>query len=158
MVGFMNTPSILHHDAAADTGTNVTPLDSVEKAIAAMRVGPALSTPDVLVLSPETWSALRRVKDGFGRFMVAPDPTADQANELWGIPVCQTVQMPSGYGLLLDTAKLGYVAIRESLSMRVGYNNDDLTRNLLHTVCEERLVLCVTRPPAVLLIEGLPQS
>jgi hypothetical protein len=27
-----------------------------------------------------------------------------------------------GQGLLLDTTKLGYVAIRESLSMRLGYS------------------------------------
>jgi HK97 family phage major capsid protein len=162
MVGFYQTPGILTYDASVDTGgtgsTLLSALDAVEKAIAELRVGPALAVRDLLVLHPSTWSALRRIKDGFGHFMVQPDPTSDQASELWGIPVLTTTQNPPGYGLLLDTSKLGYVAIRESLSMRLGYTNDDFTRNLLRTVAEERLVLCVTRPPAVLSITGLPTA
>ena len=39
-----------------------------------------------------------------------------------------------------------------------GYANDDLVRNILRTVCEERLVLTVTRPAAVLAITDLPES
>ena len=48
---------------------------------------------------------------------------------------------------LADTSKLGYVAIREPLGMRVCYANDDLVPNLLRFVVEERLVLSVTGPP-----------
>ncbi len=162
MEGFMNTAGILQYDASVDTGGSgssaLTPLDSFEKAIAELRTGPALAVPDLAVLNPTTWSAIRRIKDQYGRFMIAPDPTTDQASELWGTPVLQTTQMPVGYGLLLDTTKLGYVAIREPLSMRIGYSQDDFTRNILRTVAEERLVLCVTRPPAVLLISNLPTS
>ncbi len=66
--------------------------------------------------------------------------------------------MPAGLGLLLDTTKLGYVAIREPLSMRIGYSGNDFAQNILRTVAEERLVLCVTRPPAVLAIANLPTS
>lgn len=39
--------------------------------------------------------------------------------------------------------------------MRIGYATDDFTRNILRTVAEERLVLCVTRPPAVLQVYNL---
>jgi HK97 family phage major capsid protein len=162
MQGFFQTPGILSYNASVDTGgsgsTLLSALDSVEKAIAELRIGPALATPDLLVLHPSTWSALRRIKDGFGHFMVQPDPTSDQASELWGIPVLQTTQKPPGYGVLLDTSKLGYVAVRESLSMRIGYSGTDFAQNILRTVAEERLVLCVTRPPAVLLISNLPTS
>ncbi|ORB47781.1 hypothetical protein BST42_27045 [Mycolicibacterium rhodesiae] len=156
MNGFMSTPGILTHDAAGDTGTAVTSLDSIEIAIARMRTGPALAVPDLLVLNPETWSAVRRTKDLYGRFLVQPDPTTGEANELWGIPVLQTTQQPAGYGLLIDTSEFGYVAVREPLSMRIGYSGDDLVHNILRTVCEERLVLCVTRPPAIMLVSGLP--
>lgn len=48
--------------------------------------------------------------------------------------------------------------IREPLSMRLGYANDDLVRNVIRTVGQERLVLCVTRPAAVLAITGLPTA
>lgn len=40
--------------------------------------------------------------------------------------------------------------------MRVGYANDDLTRNILRYVAEERLVSCATRPAAVPSITNLP--
>ena len=60
-----------------------------------------------------------------------------------------------GKGLLLDTDLLGYVTVRESLSMRVGYCGTDFTQNILRSVGEERLVLCVTRPSAVLAISNL---
>jgi HK97 family phage major capsid protein len=162
MTGFLATSGILTYDASADTGgsgsTLLSALDSVEKSIAALRVGAALAVPDLFVLHPNTWSALRRIKDGFGHFMVQPDPTTDQASELWGIPVLQTTQQLPGTGLLIDTQKFGYVAVRESLSMRIGYTGTDFTQNILRTVAEERLVLCVTRPPAILAISNLPTS
>ena len=156
MTGFLSTPGILHHNAAADTGADIQSLDSIEIAIAEMRIGPALATPNLLVLAPNTWSAMRRIKDGQNRYLVAPDPTTDEAQQLWGVEVLTTTEMPSGKGLLLDTAKCGYVGIREPLSLRLGFSGDDFSRNLIRTVCEERLVLAVTRPPAVMLVEGLP--
>jgi HK97 family phage major capsid protein len=158
LVGLYATSGILVHDCTADSGTNVTALDSVEKAIAQLRTGPALAEADLLVLHPSTWSALRRTKSTIGEFLIAPDPTRDVASSLWDVDVLVTTQNPPGDGLLLDTTKFGYVAVRESLSMRVGYSNDDIVRNLLRFVGEERLTFCVTRPPAVLAISGLPTS
>jgi len=75
LTGLLTTSGILAHDASADTGTGVTALDSVEKSIATMRTGAALAEPDLFVLNPLTWSALRRIKDTQGRFLTAPDPT-----------------------------------------------------------------------------------
>jgi HK97 family phage major capsid protein len=155
MTGFYSTTGILTHDASADTGTNVTSLDSVEIAITALRTGSALATADVLVLNPADWSKLRRIKDTQGRFLTQPDPTTDEANSLWGIDVIQTTANPVGKGLLLDSTKAGYVGVREPISVRTGYANDDLVKNILRFVAEERAVLCVTRPAAVLAISNL---
>src|SRR5262249_40808048 len=66
-------------------------------------------------------------------------------NELWGIRVLLTTQQLVGNGLLIDSSKFGYVAVRESLSMRVGYDGNDFSHNILRTLAEERLTLCVTR-------------
>jgi len=74
MTGFYATAGILTHDCAADVGTNETPLDSIEKSIADLRSGSALAEPDLFVLHPEDWSAMRRLKDTLGRFLLAPDP------------------------------------------------------------------------------------
>lgn len=156
MTGFYQTPGILTH-ASATLGTD-THIDHFEEAIAELRTGEALAEADLIVLHPTTWSAIRRTKDAYERYIVSADPTADEANQLWGVDVLVTIANPVGKGLILDTSKLGYVAIRESLSQRIGYSGDDLVRNILRTVAEERLVLCVTRPTAVLAISNLPTT
>jgi HK97 family phage major capsid protein len=160
--GFLATPGILTYDASGDTGgsgaSSLTALDAIEKAIAKLRVGSALAVPDLIVLHPTTWSAIRRTKDQYGRWMINPVPTRDQANELFGIRVLQTTQQIIGNALLIDLNKFGYVAIREPLSMRVGYDGNDFTHNILRTVAEERLTLAVTRPPAILSVSGLPTT
>jgi hypothetical protein len=68
-------------------------------------------------------------------------------------PIARRVHLAA---VLLATGLFGYVGVREPLGMRVGYANDDLVRNILRFVGEERLVLCVTRPDAVLKLTNLP--
>ena len=121
-----------------------------------MRSGSALAEPDLAVFHPEDWSHLRRLKNTLGNFLLAPDPSTDEVYTLWGIPVVVTTQNPLGKALLIDSRKFGQVAIRSPLSLRIGWANDDLIRNLWRYVAEERLVLTVTRPAAVLKITNLP--
>jgi HK97 family phage major capsid protein len=156
MLGFYATPGIFTHDCSTDTGTDETTWDSIEKSFAALRSGPALAEPSLAVFHPDDWSTIRRIKDQYGRFLVAPDPSDDQVNECWGCPVLTTTQNPIGQGLLIDGSKFGRVAIRQPLAMFTGYNQDDLIRNQLTWVGETRLVLCVERPAAVLKITNLP--
>jgi hypothetical protein len=77
-------------------------------------------------------------------------------NSLWGIPIVVTTQNPLGKALLIDSRKFGQVAIRSPLGMRLGFTNDDFTRNLIRYVAEERLVLTGARPAAVLKVTNLP--
>jgi HK97 family phage major capsid protein len=154
--GFLQTTGIVTHNAATDTATNETALDSVEKSIAKMRMSAALAEPDMLILNPLTWSAMRRVKSTTGFFLVAPDPTRDEVNKLWGMDVIVTTAQTEGVGLLLDNSKWGHVIVREALSMRTGTNADDFTRNLVRFVMEERFTLAVERPTAVCEITNLP--
>ena len=156
MTGFFATQGILTEDATVTAPD--TALDAIERAIAKLRVGPALAVANLLVLHPSTWSSVRRTKDAQERYLTQADPTVGEAASAWGVPVLSTTACPVGKGLLVDTTKFGYVAVRESLSMRVGYSGDDLVRNILRTVAEERLVLCVTRASAVLAITNLPTA
>ena len=156
MNGFYNTSDVLSHDCSADTGTLTTTLDSVEMAIAEMRSGSALAVPDLFVCNPLDWSAMRRLKTSYGEFLLAPDPSGSETNSLWGVEVIVTVQNPAGRALLIDTQKMGRVAIRSPLGMRIGFANDDFTRNLVRYVGEERCVLTVERPAAVMVLKNLP--
>ena len=109
MTGFFQTSGILTH--AAGTTAPLSALDHIELAITELRVGIALAVADLLVLHPSTWSSIRRTKDLQDRYLVAPDPTRDEANQLWGVPVVSTTACPEGKGLLLDSQKFGYVAV-----------------------------------------------
>jgi HK97 family phage major capsid protein len=157
LTGFLNTPSILTHVLGTGT-TPETPLDGIELSISALRVGAQLAEANLCVMNPSSWSAVRRSKDSLGRYMTSPDPTADEASSVWGVDVMVTTQCPAGTALLLDTTRFGRVLVRQPMNIRVGWTEDDFVRNLTRTVAEERLVLSVERPQAVLKITGLPTS
>ena len=139
----------------------MTVIDSIEKAITQLRVGSALATADLLVLNPSTWSAIRRLKDTTGRFLFIAadsDPTRAEANSIFGIPVLTTTALAAGTGIMLDSSKFGRVLVREGLTVHTGQTTDDFTRNVSRWVMEERLVLAVERPAAVLQISNLPTA
>jgi HK97 family phage major capsid protein len=153
LTGLLNTSGIQTHAVGTDT-----PLDAIEIAIALLRTGAALAEANLLVLHPNTWSALRRVKDSQGRYIVDPDPTNAAGNQLWGVEVLPTTKATAGVGALLDTNKLGYAVVREALTFRTGTSEDDFVRNLVRFICEERITLAVERPSAVCKVTGLPTS
>ena len=155
ILGWLNTAGILTHTAIVPTPPATT-FDDIEIGISKLRTGPSLATADLLIMNPASWSAIRRQKDADGRYLVAPDPTSSEANTAWGVPVVATTACPSGEGWLLDTKMFGRLAVHETLTVRMGYANDDFVRNLVRYVCEERAVLCVERPSAVLHFTTLP--
>ncbi|UMB71763.1 phage major capsid protein [Mycobacterium paraterrae] len=157
MTGFLSTSGILTHDASADTGTNVTALDSIEMAITQLRTGSAFAEANLIVLHPNSFSALRRLKNTLGNFLIG-DPTDQGARELFGVRVLVTTSIAAGTGLILDTTKFGRVLLREGITTHAGQTNDDFTRNIARIVMEERLVLAVERPSAVLAISNLPTA
>jgi HK97 family phage major capsid protein len=161
LTGLSHVSGILTHDATADTGTGVTAIDSIEKSIAALRTGPSLAVANLLVLHPNTWSALRRLKDTSGRFLFIgsdSDPTQAEANSIFGVNVLVTTQQAAGSALLLDTTKFGRALVRSPLTLKVGYTQDDFVRNIVRVIAEERFVLQVERPSAVLQVTGLPTA
>ena len=151
--GLLNTVGVLPHIVDVET-----PLDAIEMAIAELRVGPALATANLAVVHPTTWSAIRRSKDLQDRYLTQADPTAGEANTVWGVEVLPTTAITEGLALLADTRKLGRVVVRESVTLRQGFDSDDFTRNLVRWVVEERLALCVERPSAICVIEGFTGS
>ena len=157
LTGFTSVSGILTH-IAGQGSTPITPIDDVELAIAQLRTGPALAEPSLAIFHPNTWSAIRRQKDLYGRYLVAPDPTADQANSIWGVPVLQTTAFTAGDGLLIDVSKFGRIYYREGMSLLTGFAGDDFTSNIVRFVAEERFNLAVERPSAVLHITGLPTA
>jgi HK97 family phage major capsid protein len=115
--GFFSTSGILRHQLA---GADTPAPDAIEQAIEQIRPGPALAEPDLFVMSPSSWSVLRRIKDDLHRYTLSPDPTREEANQLWGVPVLVTAQCNPGEDLLIETTKFGKALVREGLVMRQG--------------------------------------
>lgn len=132
--------------------------DDLELAITELRTGSALATADLMILNPGDWSQIRREKDLQGRYYVADDPSEGEVSTAWGVPVVTTTVQTEGTGWLLDTTKFGRLAVREALNLRIGTANDDFVKNIVRYVAEERCVLCVERPSAVMHISGLVDS
>jgi hypothetical protein len=88
-----------------------------------------------------------RIKDAYGRFLVSADPSDDQVNQAWGIPVFADIWCPLGKGLLLDTTK-----IRLCRGPRIARRQGWLRRNRLHPkhfAVRRRGALGAVRDPAV---------
>jgi HK97 family phage major capsid protein len=160
--GMTTTTGILTFAATGTTASPPNNFDDIAGAIAALRTGPALAEPDLLLLNPDTWAAIRTQKDLYGRYLASANPTDDQAETVWGIDVLQSTEFTAGEGVLLDTTLFGRVAVREPLVMRVGYGvvsgQSDFISNILRWIAEERLNLAVERPAAICHITGLPTA
>jgi hypothetical protein len=127
-------------------------------AIAALRTGPALAAPDLLLLHPDTWASIRTAKDQYGRFLATVDPTTQTAETVWDVPVLQSTQFTRGEGVLFDTSLYGRAVIREPLVTRIGYSGTDFTQNIVRFLSEERLTQTIERPQAICHITGLPTT
>lgn len=152
MLGLLNTSGILVRPVATDTG-----IDALEKAALDMRNGSSYAVPDLFVLNPTNWSALRRSKDGQGRYLLSADPTAAEASTLWGSPVVVTSTMPVGTGLAINSQLAAQVWVRSGLLVDSSNSSgDDFIRNLTRMRVQSRLGIAVPRPSAVVKVTGLP--
>jgi len=132
-----------------------TALDTLEKAVTDLRVGPAYCDPDVIVLNPTNWSTIRRAKDTQGRYLVG-DPINGSADSLWGVKVLPTTGMPAGTGLVANLALATQAFIRQGFVLDTSNSaGNDFTYNLTRFRAEERLALGVSRPSALVRVTGL---
>jgi len=151
VLGLLAVTGALTRALGTDTG-----LDAVEQSINDLRVGSAFAIADLMITHPTTRSKLRRQKDGQGRYMVNPDPTVDEADSLFGIPLVVTTTCPIGTVVVADARKAAMVYVRQGLSIETTpYNTDDFTHNLTRFRCEERLALATPRPAALSIVTGL---
>lgn len=131
-------------------------MDAIEQAINDLRVGPAFAVADLLVLSPGDWSKLRRAKDTQGRYLIAPDPTAEEASTIFGLPVVATTTCPAGTGLVAAAQVGVQVWIRQGMTVESSPHADgSFTTNRTTFRAEERLARGTPRPSALCKVTGL---
>lgn len=140
----------LINQASAFTGgvTNQTALDTLAKA--ATQLATAEYTCTGFILNPTDWLSLMLLKDQEGRYIFG-DPGQMREPFLWGIPTVLTNSIEAGTFVALDAPMTGYVADREDVTVAISNSHEDyFTRNLVAIRCEERSVIVVERPTAII--------
>jgi len=151
LLGLLKTPGLLTR-ANPSAGAMI---DTIEQSVADLRNGPSYCEPDVIVLHPNDWSLIRRVKTSQGAYILG-DPGQTAVNDIWGIQVVTTTTMPQGTGLLMSSEKIGVAYVREGLTISMSNsNNADFTSGMVAVRADERLALAVVRPSAGLIITGI---
>lgn len=130
--GILNTSGTLTREVASGES----PLDTLSQAFNDIRVGPAYSWPDLMMIHPTTYNALRLIKDSEGRYVmnllagplgltadgsapvyqpaleanvysITPQGSSPFAGHLWGVPVALTTQCPEGTAIVTSVAAGG---------------------------------------------------
>lgn len=110
--------------------------DVLRVAINQVRV--AQFQPNYIVMHPTDVTAMELAKDSTGQYVLPPFTSMD-GTVVSGIPVIANTGMTIDKFLVGDFTKSG-VRFKEGLTINVGYENDDFTKNLVTILAEARLV------------------
>jgi HK97 family phage major capsid protein len=158
ILGLLNVSGILTRDAAADViaDANATGIDSIEMAITDLRVGPAFTEPDVIVMHPTTWSKLRRVKDSQKRYIVDVDPTSAEADSLFNVKVLPTTSIAAGTALVASMQEGAQAFVRTGMVLDVSNSTGtNFSTNTTSFRAEERFTVGCPRPAALCKVTNL---
>lgn len=143
--GLLNTAGTLTRDAGTDA-----PFDVMSQAFNDIRVGPAYAWPDLVLMHPTTWNAMRRIKDDQGRyildllsaplsltadgspriaapadgpnsFSIVPQGSPAMAGNLWGVPVALSTHCAEGTAIVMSIRAGGGI-FWNRLGMRIEFN------------------------------------
>ncbi|MEQ8228551.1 MAG: phage major capsid protein [Rhodospirillales bacterium] len=121
-----------------------TALDSLSRAQAA--ISAAEGVADLVVLHPNDWASIQRLKASTAGTFLLGNPAAGNAPNVWGLPVHLTPAMTSGKFLIADTAQAAVIFNRSDAVIETGYVGDDFTKNLVTILAEVRLTIAVQQP------------
>ena len=158
IVGVLQTSGILTLTYPGSPPTNWNALDSLDIAETNLRNGAAKAANKAWVMSPTTFSSIRRTKDTQGRYLLNPDPKSDQVQDIWGKHVVLTTQIADGIAVGGDWGDAMRGFIRDGLTVMSDRQGDDFQRNKITIIGEERVGAYCTRPAALIKVTGLPTS
>ncbi|HCI2855683.1 TPA: phage major capsid protein [Pseudomonas aeruginosa] len=128
--------------------------------LALLQVTLAEYDADGIVLSPVDWAAIELTKDKNNNYVFAT-PTGLAVPGLWGRPVVASKSMDIGDFLTGSFQQGAEGWDREDVSVTVSTEDrDNLVKNMVTILCEERVGLSVFRPEAFVKgdFDGLPAS
>lgn len=155
--GIMNTDNVQTY-AWSDGEVGDTRIDAVRRAITKVTISQYSATG--IVLAPLDWEAIELAKDSQKRYIWAVVNDSG-VKRLWALPVVETTAMQTGDFLVGAFDMAAAIWDREEANIRIADQHSDyFIRNLLVTLCEERIGLTVYRPSAFVVgaFDGEPES
>jgi len=148
ILGILATPGIQTHAKGADPAT-----DAIRKAMTKVRVG-GRGIPSALIIHPNDWAEIQLLRTTDGIYL-AGSPWDAAPERIWGLPVVQSDALPEGSAIVSDFVNYSLLVERKKLTVKVGYNADDWTRNRRTIIAEVRCTFVLTRPAATVHVTGL---
>ena len=141
----------------SSTGGDTT-IDCVLEAINDLRIGAAYTQPDLVILNPSDWTAMRKIKTSFGSYVLNPaDPNQlGGIDNIFGVRVITSTQCPAGSGVVMDSKVAVNVFRRWNLETTANpYADSAFGTNAIIYRGETRFGLGVVYPAAINLLSGL---
>lgn len=108
------------------------------------------NVPDTIYVNPADWGAMERTREGANQGMYLYGlPGMNAGMNPFGVRVVITKDLQQGKIIAARTNDSIVIYDRQSVTVEMGYVNDDFTRNLVTIRAEERLGLAVERPAGV---------
>ncbi|MDI3492073.1 MAG: hypothetical protein PWP11_3350 [Thauera sp.] len=108
------------------------------------------NVPDTIYVNPADWGAMERTREGANTGMYLYGlPGMNAGMNPFGVRVVVTKDLAAGKIIAARTTDSIVVYDRQSVTVEMGYVNDDFTKNLVTIRAEERLGLAVERPAGV---------
>lgn len=151
LIGFQGAAasSVLSQARGADTN-----IDAVFKAIQQIRVT-GLAEPDAIVMHPDNFTPIALYKATTGEYGF--DVTVDNAGvvRLWGKLLLQSPVATSGTALVGAFREFSEIWRKMGMTIQVGLNSDDFTKNKRTILGEFREALTIYRQTAFCKVTGL---
>jgi HK97 family phage major capsid protein len=161
MLGLFNTPGTLTRVSPTISSASYTAIDVLVDAITDIRVNNAYAEADLIVLNPEDWNAIRRIKNTLGSFVLNANAamSVGEVDNVFGVPVVTTTKCPVGSAVVLDT-KIAVLAFRRT-GMEITFNpwgDYAYQHNAVQYRGEQRLTIGVAYNKAINLVSNINYS
>jgi HK97 family phage major capsid protein len=158
MLGIFNQPDTLTRVSPTITSTAYTAIDVLVDAITDIRVNNAYAEADLIILNPEDWNSIRRIKNTLGSFVLNANAAmqAGEIDNVFAVPVVSTTTCPVGKAVVMDT-KIGALAFpRTGLEIMFNpYGDWAFIHNAVQFRGEIRETIGVAYPTAINLVSNI---